>query len=345
MKHIQSIALFFAAIIFIGGCNRQPQIYKLYDVAGTTMGTTYSIKVVQTLPGDEFQYYRLKPSIDSILAEINMQMSNWDPNSEISKFNKSESTEWFSISNEFANVLKESFYISEMTNGAFDVTVSPLIELWGFGPGITDYDIPSTGEIEESKKLTGYEKLSVKLSPPAVRKSIPDAQINLSAIAKGFGVDKISDYLVSIGLNNHIVEIGGEVRARGTKNNEPWKMGVAAPDRSGELQKIIVIENLGVATSGDYRNYFEKNGKRYSHTINPRTGRPIEHTLASVTVLNENCMTADGLATALNVMGPSDGYHFAKENGLAVYMIIRADDKFVEKSTPEFDKYIKMMKN
>jgi len=187
----------------------------------------------------------------------------------------------------------------------------------------------------------GYKNISVRLSPPAVKKRIKEIYCDLSAIAKGFGVDRLAEYLDSEKISSYLIEIGGEVRARGKNNyNKWWRIGIASPTNTFGIQKVIDLKNRSMATSGDYRNYFEKDGIRYSHTINPKTGRPISHNLASVTVIDDSCLIADALATAINVLGPDKGYDFALKEDLAVFFVQKADNGFIEKSTPKFEKIL-----
>ncbi|KAA3657833.1 MAG: FAD:protein FMN transferase, partial [Calditrichaeota bacterium] len=186
--------------------------------------------------------------------------------------------------------------------------------------------------------LVGQKHVTARSNPPAVKKEIPGIYCDLSAIAKGYAVDAVADYLIDAGFANFLVEIGGEVRAGGKKaNGDAWRIGIASPVKSGGIQKVVRLSDTGMATSGDYFNYFEKDGKRYSHTIDPVTGHPVTHKLASVTVIHPSCMTADGYATAIDVMGPEKGFEFAQDRNLAVFMIVRSNGGFVEKMTPEFE--------
>ena len=269
------------------------------------------------------------------------RLSTYRADSELSRFNRSRKTDWIPASEEFVKVLREALSISDRSGGAFDVTVGPLVNLWGFGPERRRGLVPSQEEIEARKKLVGYRKLHVRTSPSSVKKDIPELYCDLSAIAKGYAVDKAAEYLEGEGFEDYMVEVGGEVRAKGrNQNGDPWRIGVQRPDTAGSLEKIVSISDAGVATSGDYLNYFEVDGVRYSHTIDPRTGRPITHSLASVTVIHPSCMTADGMATAINVLGPDEGYAFAVREKLAVLMIVRGKDSFVEKMTPSFRRFL-----
>lgn len=330
------LALTLALCMLPAACSRPSG--NLHHFSGQTMGTTYSVKIVKGVPGTApIPYERIKPAVDSLLTEVNRQMSTYLEDSEISQFNRFTDTTWFTISEDFARVLQASYRISEASGGAFDFTVGPLVNLWGFGPEKRESFIPDSAELNRRKALVGYQKIKVRLNPPAVKKAHPGMYCDLSATAKGFGVDKICEYLESLKVQNYLVEIGGEVRARGVnERGNVWVLGIQSPDQVQGIQKIVHLENRAMATSGDYFNYFEVDGRRYSHTIDPRTGKPITHNLASVSVLHDSCMIADGLATALDVMGPERGFEFALQQKLPVYMIVRAKNGFKEKMTPEF---------
>ncbi len=312
---------------------------KLHSIEGFTMGTTYSIKINNNDLDNE-NTAKLKKEVDSVLAEINREMSTYQADSEITLFNKSEDTTWTEVSKDFVRVIKLAQKISNKSGGAFDVTVGPLVNLWGFGPGNSRRIVPLEKEITKAKKAIGYKYLQVNDSL-GIKKNIPQLYIDLSAIAKGYGVDKISEFLLARGYNNHLVEIGGEVRTAGVNHkNNKWQIGVQTPDNTNSIQKVLNISDIAVATSGDYRNYFEKDGIRYSHTIDSRSGKPITHKLASVSVMNSSCGAADAYATAIMVLGPEEGYSFAIENKLDVMLIIKSGSSFKVKTTPGFEKYL-----
>ena len=335
--------LFVFLLISLQSCSDQDSSGKRIVLSGSTMGTYYSIKIVQSnLAEAGKSAEEIQSGIKNVLTEVNLQMSTYIDSSEISQFNRYQNTDWFPISKEFADVLSTSLKISKLSFGTFDITVGPLVNLWGFGPEMRESKIPTDEEIAERKSKTGYQKLSARLSSPAVKKEIPEIYCDLSGIAKGFGVDMIADYLKSMGIIRFLVDIGGEICASGKSHtNQAWKIGISTADGNFEIQKVIPLYNKCVATSGDYRNYFEKDGIRYSHTIDPRTGKPISHKLASVTVIHDSCTVADGLATAINVMGSEQGLIFANQQELAVFLIVREQDGFVEKKTPAFEKIFK----
>ena len=326
---------FLILISAITGCQDQ-----LVTISGSTMGTTFQVKIVQSEITPDMDV--LEREINARLTEVNRQMSTYQDNSEITQFNRSRTTDWFGVSSDFAYVLHIAREISTWSDGAFDVTIGPLVNLWGFGPNAIPDRVPSPDSIDATQTLVGYEKIRVDLSAPAIKKESPEIYCDLSAIAKGFGVDRIASYLDSLGVNRYFIEIGGELRTKGHNHlRQLWRIGIASPAGQGELQKALALHNMSMATSGDYHNYFERDGVRYSHTIDPRTGRPITHALASVTVLHKSCAYADGLATAINVMGPEKGFAFAEKRNLAVFMIVRRGDGFVEKMTSGFEKMVR----
>lgn len=322
--------------LLAGSCGESgPEIISpVYS--GFTMGTTYSIKLASVLKS-EIDPVRIKAGIDKVLDKVNNQMSTYIEQSEISRFNRAAAGEWIPVSPETAMVASKAVEVSEKSGGAFDVTVGPLVELWGFGRKKHDL-VPEDQDILSTKKMVGYDNLEFRIDPPALKKKIPHLYCDLSAIAKGHGVDRVADYLDSQGVANYMVEIGGEIRTKGKNaKGQWWKIGIASPSPAGGLQKVIQLKNTGMATSGDYRNYFEQDGVRYSHMIDPRSGRPITHTLASVTILHPSCMEADALATAISVLGPEEGYKLAVAENLPAFFIARGGEGFVEKMTPQFE--------
>jgi len=305
------------------------------------MGTYYMVKIVRR---DESNYLKsldsrnLKKNINQILKKINRQMSTFQSDSEVSLFNASRTTGWFPVSKETAAVIQESLRISQISQGAFDVTISPLIELWGFGKN-SSRKIPSPTAIRTAKQKTGFKKLLVRLAPPSLKKLDPGLSCNLSAIAKGFGVDSIAQYLDLNKIKHYLIDIGGEIRVEGyNPSGLKWAIGIAAPKDPKGVHKKIFLHNQSIATSGDYRNYYISSGVRYSHTINPLTGRPITHYISSVSVIHDSCMTADALATAINVLGPEKGLQLARKQNLPVLLILRKGNNFIERMSPSFKK-------
>lgn len=320
------------------GCDRDDM--RTRQFTGSAMGTFYSLKVVD-LPA------RLNPEalgkdIARLLGEVDSMMSTYREDSELSRFNAADSTDWFPVSSETVKVVNEALEVSRISQGAFDMTLGSLVNLWGFGPDRHEDRIPSDQEIARLMENVGYWRVRTQDQPPALSKSLPGISIDLSAIAKGYAVDKVAFYLESLGIANYMVEIGGELRLKGNNaEGRSWRIAIERPTTQGRaIYRVIEVQDKGVATSGDYRNYFEINGKRYSHTLDPRTGRPIEHRLASVTVIADSAMRADAMATALMVIGSEAGYQLAQQRGLAVYFISKSQEGFSARATSTFTKFL-----
>lgn len=298
----------------------------ILETRGQTMGTSYMVKIFAP-PAKLAKDWR--EQIDAELRRVNDQMSTYLESSELSRFNKSDSTQWIEVSRKTASVVEKSLEIFELSGGAFDVTIAPLVNAWSFGPGKRNLSPPDPATIASGLENVGSGGISVRIDPPALRKSNPKLTIDLSAIAKGHGVDRVVEVLSRLGAENLFVEIGGEVRVTGSKADKPWTVGIQMPDALGEVVAVAYpIADKSIATSGDYRNYFEHEGVKYSHTIDPRTGSPIKHDLASVSVVADDCMTADGWATAINVLGPEEGLKLAQRLSLDTLLMIREPEGY-----------------
>ena len=309
-------------------------------LAGTTMGTTYRVTIAR--PPDNVDADRLSVEIDRILETVDMRMSTYRPDSELSRFNAARSQDWFAVSDDTLNVVAAALDISRLTDGAFDVTVGPLVNLWGFGPTAPQEIRPEEGLLRDSSRYATYRAIRTRRSPPALRKSVAEAYIDLSGIAKGFALDKLSEHFEAAGLDHYLIEIGGELRARGRNpRGKSWTIGIEKP-LPGEIiiHRRVGLADAALATSGDYRHFFLRDGRRYSHIIDPRTDAPITHDLASVSVIAEAAMRADALATALAVLGPNDGPSLALRDGLAALFMVRDGNRFSEIRTPMFDRYV-----
>ena len=333
------LLLFVGAVCLsaVAGCGGPEQPAKVIrSFFGTTMGTEYTVRVVG--PAGEPNWPALQQQIDRRLEAISRQMSTYLPDSEISRFNRYEGRDWFPASAEFVRVVAAGLEVSRSTQGAFDVTVGPLVNLWGFGPAGRPGDVPTDEAIAACRARVGYERLEVRAEPPALRKHRPDLDIDLSAIAKGFAVDEVAGLLDQHGSQSYMVEIGGEVRTRGRKpDGGSWRIGIEWPVATArEIQWVVELDDRSLATSGNYRTFFEQQGRRYSHEIDPRTGRPVEHGLVSVSVLASDCMTADAWATALIVLGPEAALSAARQHGLDVLCMIHTRDGWLEQTTPGF---------
>src|SRR5690606_35834575 len=242
---------------------------------------------------------------------VDTSMSGYREDSEVSRFNATPSTDWFGVSRELVRVIETALEVGVESRGAFDVTVAPLVQLWGFGPSGGKAAAPPTeSEIAVVRETIGSKKLHVREEPPAIRKMDSSIRIDLNGIAPGYAVDRIADRLDALELTRYMVDIGGEIRVRGqNKKNESWRIAVERPElAAGEVFAVLRLEDEAVATSGEYRNFVFRDGKRYSHTVDPRTGAPIAHSLESVVVVHPQAIYADAWATAYNVLGPNDGY-------------------------------------
>lgn len=324
------------------GCDMGSE--KAVEFVGGSLGTTYSVKITNLPPSiDELELHQ---EIKEELKSIESSMSVYDEDSEITKFNQLKTATWFDLSPEMYRVVQESLRISLLTGGAFDFTLGEVINLWGFGNSPKLNSLPSETDIERALMNSGIDSIIVSDTHPAVRKENPNISLNLSAIAKGYAVDRTAQLLDGKGLKNFLVEIGGEIRTNGQKNGtSPWMIAIEKPDFSRiAIHKVIPLVDRSMATSGDYRNVVELAGNRYSHTIDPKTGRPVENSLASVTVVHESCMTADALATALMVLGLKKGVPFAEHHGLAVLWIERKGDELIETTSGEFRKKFSKVK-
>ncbi len=329
--------LIVVIVVTLGACDARHTDAPIHELTGQTMGTTFSIKLVA--PDEKLNKNLLANRVTDILARINGRMSTWQPDSELSLLNASASTEWIESSIEFCAVIDAALAASRRTDGAFDITVGPLVNLWGFGPNKNATREPPTDElILTTGERVGYGKLQADCDIPAVRKSRPDVYVDLSAYAKGYAVDQIAGELDELGLANYLVEIGGELRMRGhSASKDDWAIAIEKPaDFERTVQVIIHLTDRAMATSGDYRNFFEAGGARFSHTIDARTGKPVAHRAAAVTVVSESAALADALATALLVLGPEEGFSFAEDERIAAYFLLRNESGIEEKMTSTF---------
>lgn len=309
--------------------------------SGSTMGTSYDVKLVleptQTLSTD------FPARVEALLRRVNQTMSTYDVQSELSRFNRNPSNDWIAVSPELQNIVAEALRFSELSNGAFDITVGPLVNLWGFGPTARREQAPSDAEIAQIRQRVGYWQLQSREQPPALKKERPDVYVDLSGIAKGYGVDQLALLVEGLGINHYLVAIGGEIRAKGKNGRgQVWTVAIEKPVAGQRaVERMVQLDNASIATSGDYRNFFEFGGKRYAHIINPHTGRPLDQTLVSATVISNQSMLADAAATTLMVAGADSGFHLASEHHLAAFFIIaQADGSFAERYTPEFASYL-----
>jgi thiamine biosynthesis lipoprotein len=325
----------FALHTCLTGCS--PEAERNYtEFGGLTMGSSYSVKL--ELHAGMPDRAAIRNGIDAVFSRVDNDMSTYKEESELSLINRMSTTQPISVSDDLFSILDLAQDISRETNGSFDITVGPLVNLWGFGPIDRAPASPTPAAIESARARSGYRLLQLDGHARTIRKTRPDLYLDLSGIASGFGVDRVAAYLDSLSVSNYLVEASGEIMARGVNaEGKPWRIGIEKPvaDRR-QVQCIIQLDNMGMATSGDYRNYFEIDGRRYSHLIDPATGRPVAHALVSVSVLDPSAARADALATGLLVMGPEQGYEHARDRGISAMFIIRAGDGFTEKYSGNF---------
>jgi len=304
------------------------------------MGTSYHVTVVADISAEEAD--KLKEQVDKTLVRVNQTFSTYIVDSEVSTFNKSKAKDAQLKSDDFIVVLTEALGISKTTQGAYDITVGPLVNLWGFGPDFNADSVPSDESIQQALLKVGYQHVVLDIESKHVQKLKDDIYIDFSSIAKGYGADKIAKLLNLQGYENYMVEIGGEMLVRGVNGQGTnWRIAVEKPDASTRsIHKVINVTNTAIATSGDYRNFFEKDGVRFSHTIDPITGGPVQQDLVSVTVLAEKSMSADAWATAFMVLGAKKGYDLAIKEQLAVLFLVKEGDSLKERVTPAFRRAI-----
>jgi len=337
VKNVMFLTGFFILAALLVGCESNEPTAIVFS--GQTMGTSYHIKVIDEEP---VPAEALQQEVDQLLVEVNEQFSTYIASSEVSKFNTYKGDDWYSLTAGFISLTEQALQISRLTAGAYDITVGPLVNLWGFGPGFSESDVPKNEDIQRALSHIGYQNLAIDVANNGLKKSNPDLYIDFSSIAKGHGVDRVAQLIEAKGYHNYMVEIGGEMRVSGVNaEHTKWRIAVEKPDSTTRaIQRVIKLSNTAIATSGDYRNFFVKDGQRFSHTLDPVSGRPVQHTLASVTVLAPSSAIADAWATAFMVLGSKKGYDLAMENKLAVLFLIKEGASVKEVMTPYFQQII-----
>ncbi|MEP1932774.1 MAG: FAD:protein FMN transferase [Roseibium sp.] len=297
------------------------------ELSGSTMGTNYSVTALDH--GKNVDKAALHKALEASLLDVNAHMSNWDATSEVSRFNAFKSTDPVNISDGLAKVIRASRDINQASDGQFDITLGPVIEAWGFGAKTVSKDVSSNSGAIAAAFETAGQTQGLKIDGNTLQKSHPDTEIYLPSIGKGYGVDQLAAVAESFGLTDYMVEIGGDIYVSGRNaDSMDWQIGIETPDSiSQKAFQVAKVSNMGMATSGDYRNYFERDGQRFSHIIDAHTGQPIKHQTASVTVLADNTMLADAWATALLVLGTKRGLEIANQRDLAVLFIDRNADE------------------
>lgn len=308
-------------------------------LSGPSMGSTWMVRLPRLPAGVSAQ--AVQSGVQDVLDLVENHMSTYRPESDLSRFNQARSTDWIPVPEDVARAVDAARQVADQTGGAFDLTVGPVVNLWGFGPvhpAGPFGTIPSDAMIQEARKHVGYHLLEVRLSPAALRKSDPLLYVDLSGIAKGFAAEQVARRLEQMGITDYLIGVGGEMRAHGrSETGQYWRVGIETPTPG--VRRVLYQVDLrtgSLSTSGDYRNFFDKDGRRYCHEIDPATGEPLLDPPASVSVADQSGADADAMATALMVLGPEKGYGLAEQKGLAVLFIIRRSDHFEAKATPAF---------
>jgi len=325
-----------AGVLGLAGCTGTSRSPELQGFDGKIMGTGYSVRFGTELPKG------LSEQVHSALLDVDAHMSTWRVDSELNRFNTSSDKDWIPLSPSTTQVLSQAMKTSAESGGAFDVTIGPLVDLWGFGAGAANGSatarIPAQRDIGQSLSKVGYESLELNLDTNAVRKFNVETQLDLSGIAKGHAVDRVAAVIDAHGIDSYLVEVGGELKASGLKpDGTHWRVAIERPAAGQrDVYRVLELNDQAIATSGDYRNFFNDGGKRYSHSIDPRTGKPVNHQLASVSVVADTTMAADALSTALMIMGPDDAIAFANRQGVAAHFILKSGPALEEVFSDSF---------
>ncbi|MEC5341180.1 FAD:protein FMN transferase ApbE [Brenneria populi] len=313
----------------------------LMTIEGKTMGTFYSVKISgEQKEGKEL----LQREIDTLLEQANNEISTYRQDSTLSKFNQYRGNEPQPISNGTADIILAAQRIGRATGGAMDITVGPLVNLWGFGPQKQPTQIPSQQQIDATRQKIGLSHLKLVSDERGewIQKDLPDLYVDLSTLGEGYGADLLAQLMAKKGITNYLVSVGGAISSRGVNaEGMPWRVAIQKPtDRENAMQAAVNLQGYGISTSGSYRNYFERDGQRYSHVIDPATGRPITHQLVSVTVIAPTALEADGWDTGLMVLGREKALALAQRQGLAVYLISKTEKGFQAEMTPQFQSFL-----
>ncbi len=337
MRRMLCLAGGLLALALVGACAPSPALETL---SGRTMGTTWSVKLLRP-PG--MARAALQAGIQAEVDRVVAQMSHWQADSDLGRYNRAGAGRWQVLPEEFFTVLEHALALAADTGGAYDPTVGPLVNLWGFGPGSQGPRVPDPAAIEAARARVGWQRVELDAATRRVLQP-GGVELDLSAIAKGFGTDQIARYLDRQGVQAYLVDISGELRARGRRpDGHDWQVAIERPGAAAgpvaaadEVERVIALREQSIATSGDYRHFLADGGRRYSHHIDPRTGWPVAQRIASVTTVADDCMRADATGTAIMVLGPEQGLAWASERGLAVLLIVHEGDGLAERMSPAF---------
>lgn len=326
---VRSVAWVAASALLLSGCGD-----SLEQFGGPTMGSTYTVKYVRAYGQPKVD--EVRPQVEAILAEVDEQMSTYREDSLISRFNRLPANQCMTLPDSMLTLVDYGLALSRLSDGAFDLTLEPLLDLWGFGPRGKGLHVPAQAELDEVRQRVGYQHLRRQDQQLCKDAAV---ELDLNSIAAGYTVDRIGAYLQGLGIHSYLVEATGELKAVGRKpDGKPWRVAIEAPrDDRQVAQEIVELDGYGVSTSGDYRNYFEDNGQRYSHTFDPRLAAPIAHDLASVTILHPSTLQAEGLSTLLLVLGAEQGFEYAQREQVAAVFVIRRGESFEVRLTPAYE--------
>lgn len=337
-------------ITLITGCdqktNTESSHLKMHELKGQTMGTYYNVKYVidPTTQSSSYDHALIQKAIDDKLLQINDEISTYIADSHLSKFNQSSSTEPVKIPMSLAQNILISQLVGQETGGSMDITVGPLVNLWGFGPDKVPEKIPTEDMIQQARAKTGLNHLVLISMNDGfyLQKLIPELYVDLSTVGEGYGADELGKLLRSFGITDYLISIGGTIHSLGVNDQgKNWRVAIEKPsDVEFEVQQAINLRGQSISTAGSYRNYFEKDGVRYSHVIDPTSGKPITHKLVSATVIAPTALEADAWDTGLMVLGRDRALEVAKRNGLAVYLITKTESGFEVDMTDNFKPFL-----
>ena len=337
--NFQRILLLTLVIIGLSGCEKND--VNALVIQGKTMGTVWRVSVAGVAPERQ---KALEQAIQQQLDRDDGELSTWKSDSVLSRFNQYQGSAPQPISADMADIIIAALRIGHKTQGAMDITVGPLVNLWGFGPGKQPTHTPTDAEITAAKALTGLQHLRViqSVSGPALQKDLPGLYVDLSTMGEGYATDHLARLMEQHGITNYLVSVGGAVLSRGVNaNHQPWRVAIQKPtDRENAVEARVNLQGHGISTSGSYRNYYELDGKRISHVIDPVSGKPIEHQLVSATVIATTALEADGWDTGLMVLGTERAKALALQQHLAVYLISKQGDGFTHWMSPQFKTFI-----
>ncbi|UVL91012.1 FAD:protein FMN transferase [Pseudomonas sichuanensis] len=328
-------AALLSILMLLTGCEQGPTLERF---GGPTMGSSYSIQYVRQVGGPAPE--QVRAAVESILQAIDAHYSTYRGDSTVSRFNQLPANQCLPVDADMLELVTFGQHLAEQSQGAYDLTVEPLLDLWGFGPQARALHVPDAQAQAQVRQRVGYRHL--RIEGENLCKDAP-IELDFNSIAAGHAVDLIAAHLHKMGIDSFLAEATGELKAMGRKpDGSPWRVALELPREDRQVaRQVIAVQGLAVSTSGDYRHYFEDNGRRYSHTFDARLGRPVEHDLASVTVLDASALLADGYSTLLLILGPQQGWDFAIAHGIAAVLVTRAEGGFVSRSTPAFERALK----